>query len=82
MPAAITRSVHDERERACAWASLCAFPVDLATLAGAVARSAVGRVRAVRPEFARVCTLFVGLPVSLGQSPSRHRSGCRRRCQC
>ena len=60
--------VYDQRDQACAWASLCAFPVDLATLAGAAARSAVARVRAVRPEFARVCTLFVGLPVSLGQS--------------
>jgi predicted N-acyltransferase len=60
--------VYDERARPCAWASLCAFPVDVATLAGDGARSMVERVRAVRPGFGRWRTLLVGLPVSAGQS--------------
>jgi len=60
--------VDDERGQPCAWASLCTFPVDLATLAGPGAQSAVARIRTLQPGFARFRTLFVGLPVSLGQS--------------
>jgi hypothetical protein len=60
--------VYDEHGRPCAWASLCVFPVDVAMLAGSRARSIFERVRAVLPGFGRLRTLFVGLPVSLGQS--------------
>jgi hypothetical protein len=60
--------VDDAEGRPCAWASLCVFPVDLATLAGAGARSVFERLRAVSPRFGYLRTLLVGLPVSLGQS--------------
>jgi predicted N-acyltransferase len=60
--------VYDRRRQLCGWASLSAFPVDLATLAGRGARWAFHRARAVRPGFGRLRAVFVGLPVSLGQS--------------
>jgi predicted N-acyltransferase len=60
--------VYDDAGRPCAWASLCVFTVDLATLAGPVTRAAVDRLRAVVQRFGHVRVVFVGLPVSLGQS--------------
>ena len=60
--------VHDERAQPCAWASLCAFPIDLVTLAGPGLRSVFERCRAIRPDFGHLHALLVGLPVSLGQS--------------
>jgi hypothetical protein len=70
--------VHDEHGRPAAWASLCSFPVDVVTLAGPGVRSAIGRLRRVLPRLGLLRTLFVGLPVSLGQSHlviSRHADG-------
>jgi predicted N-acyltransferase len=60
--------VDDADGRPRAWASLCVFPVDLGTLAGAGARAVLERLRAVAPRAGRLRALFVGLPVSLGQS--------------
>ncbi|HSE04820.1 MAG TPA: GNAT family N-acetyltransferase [Methylomirabilota bacterium] len=60
--------VYDEGERPQAWASVCSFPVDVVTLAGRGIQAAVGGARAVFPSLGVVRTLFVGLPVSLGQS--------------
>jgi len=60
--------VYDESERPQAWASICSFPVDVVTLAGPGIRAVVGRVRAILPRLGLARTLFVGLPVSLGQS--------------
>ncbi|MEX2222006.1 MAG: GNAT family N-acetyltransferase [Candidatus Rokuibacteriota bacterium] len=60
--------VYDEGERPQAWASVCSFPVDVVTLAGRGIQSVVGGIRAVLPRLGLVRTLFVGLPVSLGQS--------------
>lgn len=51
-----------------AWASLCSFPVDVVTLAGPGVQSLAGRLRTVLPRLGLLRTLFVGLPVSLGQS--------------
>jgi len=60
--------VVDQRERPMAWASLCSFPVDVVTLAGPGVQSLAGRLRTVLPRLGLLRTLFVGLPVSLGQS--------------
>lgn len=60
--------VYDGTARPCAWASLSSFTVDVATLAGRASRAFVDRLRAVFPTFGRLRTVFVGLPVSLGQS--------------
>jgi hypothetical protein len=60
--------VYDESGRPQAWASICSFPVDVVTLAGPGSQSVVGGVRAVLPRLGLLRTLFVGLPVSLGQS--------------
>lgn len=60
--------VYDASARPCAWASLSSLTVDLATLAGRAARAFVDRLRIVFPAFGRLRTVFVGLPVSLGQS--------------
>jgi hypothetical protein len=60
--------VHDERGRPQAWASICSFPVDVATLAGRGLQAAARRTRALLPRLGFLRTLFVGLPVSLGQS--------------
>ena len=60
--------VVDQHERPVAWTSLCTFPVDLLTLAGPRLQALAGGARAVLPGLGVVNTLFVGLPVSLGQS--------------
>src|SRR5262245_53927328 len=60
--------VVDERERPIAWTSLCTFPVDVLTLAGGAVQSAAAGARAVVPRLGFLRTVFVGLPVSLGQS--------------
>ena len=60
--------VYDGAERPQAWASLCSFPVDVTTLAGPGVQSAVRGMRLALPRLGLVRTLFVGLPVSLGQS--------------
>jgi predicted N-acyltransferase len=60
--------VYDESERPQAWAFVCSFPVDVVTLAGRGLQSVVGGVRAILPRLGLARTLFVGLPVSRGQS--------------
>jgi predicted N-acyltransferase len=60
--------VVDRDERPAAWASLSTFAVDLLTLAGVAVQSIASGVRAISPGFGRLRTLFVGLPVSLGQN--------------
>jgi len=50
------------------WASSCAFPVDLGTLATAGLRKGLGALRKALPRAGRFTILFVGLPVSLGQN--------------
>jgi predicted N-acyltransferase len=60
--------VYDESQRPLAWASVCSFPVDVVTLAGPGVQSVVARARAVVPTLGLLKILFVGLPVSLGQS--------------
>jgi predicted N-acyltransferase len=60
--------VVDQHERPVAWTSLCTFPVDVLTLAGPRLQALAGGARAVLPGLGFLRTLFVGLPVSLGQS--------------
>ena len=60
--------VVDQHEQPMAWASLCTFAVDILTLAGPGAQSIAGGARAVSPGLGLLRVLFVGLPVSLGQS--------------
>ena len=60
--------VVDQHERPVAWTSLCTFPVDALTLAGPRLQALAGGARAVLPGLGFLRTLFVGLPVSLGQS--------------
>jgi hypothetical protein len=60
--------VYDADDRPQAWAAACAFPVDLAALAGPRVQSAARRVRAALPRLGCAKVLFLGLPVSLGQS--------------
>ena len=60
--------VADQRERPMAWAALCTFPVDVLTLAGPAIQSLAGGARTVSPRLGLMRALFVGLPVSLGQS--------------
>ncbi|HZO40239.1 MAG TPA: GNAT family N-acetyltransferase [Methylomirabilota bacterium] len=60
--------VVDQRERAMAWASLCTFPVDVLTLAGPRIQTIARDARSLWPMLGCLRTLFVGLPVSLGQS--------------
>jgi predicted N-acyltransferase len=60
--------VVDQREQPVAWASLCTFAVDILTLAGPGVQSIAGSARAVSPGLGLLRALFVGLPVSLGQS--------------
>ncbi|OLB80391.1 MAG: hypothetical protein AUI15_41870 [Actinobacteria bacterium 13_2_20CM_2_66_6] len=61
-------TVVDRHERPVAWASLCTFPVDVLTLAGPGLQALASGARAVLPGLGFMRTLFVGLPVSLGQS--------------
>ena len=60
--------VYDEGDRPQGWASVCSFPVDVVTLAGPGLQSVATGVRSVLPGLGLLRTLFVGLPVSLGQS--------------
>jgi predicted N-acyltransferase len=60
--------VVDHRERPMAWAALCTFPVDVLTLAGPRVQALAGEARRVSPGLGLMRALFVGLPVSLGQS--------------
>jgi predicted N-acyltransferase len=60
--------VVDRAERPVAWASLCTFPVDVLTLAGPGLQTLARGARAVFPGLGFLRALFVGLPVSLGQS--------------
>jgi len=60
--------VVDRHERPVAWASLCTFPVDVLTLAGPGLQALARGARAALPGLGSLRTLFVGLPVSLGQS--------------
>jgi predicted N-acyltransferase len=60
--------VVDPRDRPMAWASLCTFPVDVLTLAGPGVQSIARGARSFWPRLGCLRTLFVGLPVSLGQS--------------
>src|SRR5437867_1941446 len=60
--------VVDRHERPVAWASLCTFPVDVLTLAGPGLQALARGARAALPGLGSLRTLFVGMPVSLGQS--------------
>jgi len=60
--------VVDPHERPVAWSSLCCFPVDVFVLSSPGVQSLARGARAIFPRFGFLRVLFVGLPVSLGQS--------------
>jgi hypothetical protein len=60
--------VYDQHDTPHAWAAACTFPVDLTALAGPALQSTAATLRTVLPRLGLAKVLFVGFPVSLGQS--------------
>jgi predicted N-acyltransferase len=68
--------VRDEQEALVGYAAVCSMTVDLALLASRRQRNLLTAIRRLRPRFAMVKVLLVGLPVSMAQDALLMTSAC------